>query len=77
MPTENDLWLGGVVSVVLLGGCALEAWRDARADVDRSIILRGWVLAITPIFENQGTPPPGRNSGAFSGGPKSHPDSQL
>lgn len=46
MPSTRDLWLGAVVAVIVLGGCALEAWRDRTAGVDRGTILKGWVLVL-------------------------------
>lgn len=46
MPSTRDLWLGAVVAVIVLGGCALEAWRDRTAGVDRGTILKGSVLVL-------------------------------
>jgi HAMP domain-containing protein len=49
MLTTRDLWLLGAVALVLLGGCLLETWRDARAGVDRGTILKSWALVLMSV----------------------------
>lgn len=49
MPTHWDLRLAGIVAVVLVAGCWLEARRDRAAGVDRGTILKTWVLVLLAL----------------------------